>query len=289
MEYLSSSLRATRAAPAPKRPSWIRATRVTLSGLIFGWVVLFVLTLLATALHVAPTYGHGGGLHGIAWPWAAVDPWATLADVGWAAALCLTLAYGLRASVRAYLEGWALRFWPTAIALAIGFTGREDRATPIAFALLVVVLRNVALVPQPLPRVRAARPRQLGLAALVALLTAAALSYQPLHPLVAVPGRSHAAPGLWSGVFTNDGSSTITVRSATIAGFPHSLASLEFDGKRALAPGEETRVIARVRRDACAAGFISSSVGSVVVRYDVLGFTRTQRYPIEPPAQLACH
>lgn len=263
----------------------------------------------------------------LAWPWPITGPWALLANLGQLAIFSVATASMLRLYVRGGDDDWDLRLWPVAVAASLLAlfpdpdveVGRFSFSSGglVAFALLVVVARQLALTTES----PATRPRRhafaLRLGAVLLLL--ASFSYQPLHPLSsAFEGRESdanfdiGADGTGDRralefMLGNDGVGTMTVRSlqavgrgvhdvqlqAHGAGFG---AADSFDGfyrpvaVERIGRGDTFAGRMRFGTATCRGGSVSAvaTVTGLDVSYETLGIARTQRLVIEPPARLRC-
>jgi hypothetical protein len=255
---------------------------------------------------------------------ASIDGyWAWLSYATKAALACGLFAWALRLCTRGWTDDWDLRLWPVtdAIAIALASPGDDGALSLAGCALVVVVARNVALVPRPAPRWRPPPWQRAAVIAGIAIVAVAALAYRPFHPLsAAFQGRdSDTSFGFGTGgdparastelAFTigNEGLAAVTVRSihafdeapADVDVMTHrtdvttarSLAGLHRPvGMERIAPGDQLQAWLKLSNASCRGPdrVRRDEVRELVVRYETLGLIRTQRLPIDPPALLRC-
>jgi len=287
--------------------------------------VLFCGVALSLAMGLLSLVGLAPQSSGSEWPFPAVDAWSLLADAAYLSLSCFLIAWVVRRAVRDWSADWDVRLGPVAFAAAIGsdaISAGSDGSNLAAFALVVVVGRQVALMPAPALRWNPGRPVSALLALAVVVLAAAAASYQPFHPLSsAFEGRpsdtSFAVGGLADRRFAerehefmlgNDGIAGMTVRSIRPIGDEPSAVAIvtHRTGVRSASSlgaferpvgvehiGRGTTFSGRMRLTAATCldpirGSRLVRVTALDVRYTALGLTRTQRLAIDPPARLRC-
>jgi len=253
----------------------------------------------------------------------------TSIDGGWAwlnyatktALACWLFAWAGRRCVRDWTDDWDMRIWPVAVAIGIALASldRHESLTLAGFALVVVVARNVALVPRPAPRWEPSRWERIGLIAAIAAVAIVALAYKPLNPLSAAfsdrksdtsfsigargtPSRPYREFGF---VLVNEGLATVTVSSihaddeasADVDVLTHrdveyarSYAGLWRPlGVEHIRRGDELHGLLRLSRASCGPDRVrGDEVHALSVWYETLGFKRTAWLPIRPPARLRC-
>src|SRR5215207_4641887 len=139
-----------------ERPSWTRVTVLTCMGLVAGSIAIVLVTWPATWVGLLPGDASLVGLDAL---WDDDDRWAVLAGLAWTMLVAVALAWFISETVEAWTDGWKVRTWPVALAIAIASTGGKEDTTLVAAALLVVVVRNVALTPAEEQRPRPRRRR----------------------------------------------------------------------------------------------------------------------------------
>ncbi len=247
------------------------------------------------------------------WPWPSDDGiWALAANVACLALWCSALAWSARRCVRDWTDDHDLRLWP--IGLAGALATEPSSATAVtglaAFALVVVVARQVALTPRPAPRWRPSRVQRVAVIVACVALAVAALSYQALHPLSAsFENRgSPAGMSIWSSngdrslhfQLGNDGTSALTVRGIDVADVAARSATVEVRGMvdtaagslvgQRIARGQTFRGDVTLTQSGCRDARTNghATIYGLDVRYETLGMTRTQWLPVDPPARLRC-
>jgi len=264
-----------------------------------------------------------GDPHLLRLPATTDDRWAWASYAVKTALACWLFAWAGRRCVRDWTDGWDLRILPVAVAIAFALASLDaDKSLTVAgFALIVVVARNVALVPRPAPRWRPNRWVLAGTIVAIAVLAVVALAYRPLHPLsAAFDGRksdtsfgfgtggdaSRAITGL-SFMIGNEGPAAVTVRSihaydaappdvdvmtrrTDVTSAP-TLAGLQRPvGVERIASGDQLHAWLHLAHSSCSGPYRvrSDEVYELVVRYETLGFSGIQRLTIDPPARLRC-
>jgi hypothetical protein len=244
-------------------------------------------------------------------PTSVDDRWAWVSYAAKTALACWLFAWAGRRCVRDWTDDWDLRIWPVAVAIALALVSLgDDKALTLAgFALVVVVARNVALVPRPAPRWQLSRWERVGLLAAVVVAATVALAYRPLHPLAAAfldrgtsagmsiggggsPSQRYSEFAFW---MENEGPAGVTIRSI----HAYDAAPADVD---VLAHSGHPMGVERIAHDGDLRGRLqlaywschgpyrvhSDVVTELVVRYETLGFNGTQRLPIDPPVRLRC-
>lgn len=293
----------TEAQPST-RPSWAWTTAWLLGGAFLSAIPVRLALAGMADRQLLP--GHGWQTRG--WPWPTAGTWALAADAGFGLLFGFALAALMRLVVRLRSDGWDLRLWPVALATALATAAETTVAGVTAFALMVVVTRELAIRPRASVTLRPAL--KAAIAGGVALSLVATFSYQPLHPLLAAfPDRGnklmeHTLDPLSppSGrelafVLENAGMGTATLRSITVVGPNAGLLDIETHGRRlrgARIPRDaDLHGRVRLSKAACAtdaAGLRvpSASIDALVVRVETLGTVRTQRFDVKPSADLFC-
>jgi len=261
------------------------------------------LLLGASSLRLLPV-GVLGGVPGGTWP--ITDAWSLTASAGVALLHGYAFAWVLRTAVRARI--WDLRLGPVACAMALATASDSTFAGLTALTLVIVLARAVALRP-----VSAAGQRPTsGLvktAVAAALMLVLTLSYQPLHPLMAAfPGQNNGMMSLSLGpegsyvrllgfAFENGRTGTVTVRSVRATGRKVKLLDVESYGVpfagMTLPRGATVQGGLRLSKATCATPAARRQIPPVTidgleVRVETLGLVRTQRFDVDPPADLYC-
>lgn len=300
-----------------ERPTWMRMTVLAgLAAVLGGFVIAGAqIALELTRLDRDPDL--------LRLPATADDSWAWASYAAKAALACWLFAWAGRHCVRTWTDSWDMRIGPVAVAIAFALASLDaDRTlTPAGFALIVVVARNVALLPRPAPRWRPSRWELVGTIAAITVLAVVALAYRPLHPLAAAfDGRgsdtsfgfgtggdpSRATTGL-AFMIGNEGPATVTVRSihaydaappdidvmthrTDVTSAP-TLAGLQRPvGVERIESGDQFHGWLQLAHSSCHGPYRvhSDRIFELVVRYETLSFSGTQRLPINPPARLRC-
>ncbi|MBS1868705.1 MAG: hypothetical protein JSS99_03490 [Actinobacteria bacterium] len=303
--------------PPAERPTWMRMTvlagvaAVVGSFAIAGVRILLELTRLDRDLDL------------LRLPATGDDSWAWASYAAKTAFACVLFAWAGRRCVRDWTDGWDMRIYPVAVAIAFALASldADESLTVAGFALIVVVARNVALVPRPAPRWSPNRWELAGTIVAIAVLAVVALAYRPLHPLAAAfdgrasdtsfglgtsgdPSRTTTELGFMVG---NEGPATVTVRSIhaydaappdidvmtrrTDVTSARTLAGLQRPvGVERIASGDQLHAWLRLAHSSCSGPFRvhTDKVFELVVRYETLGFHGIQRLAIDPPARLRC-
>jgi hypothetical protein len=249
--------------------------------------------------------------------------WAWLSYATQTAFACWLLAWATRRCVRDWTDDWDMRIWPVAVAVAIALVSPSDEASVslAGCALVVVVARNVALVPRPAPRWQPSRWELAGAIVALMALAVAAFAYRPLHPLAAAfedrrsdtsfsfgsdgePARPYTRLAFMLG---NEGAATVTVRwihaygaapadidvmthrtdvtsAPTVAGLHRPV------GVEQIARGDQLYAWLEPSRALCQGPRRTQEkeVWGIEVRYETLGFEGIQSLPINPAARLRC-
>jgi hypothetical protein len=318
MEASGISLMAPSGTPA-ERPTWLRMTVLAGLGVVVG---KFAIAAVAIALSLTRL---DGDPHLLRVPAPTNGAWAWLSYATQTAFACWLLAWATRRCVRDWTDDWDMRIWPVAVAVAIALVSPRDEASVslAGCALVVVVARNVALVPRPAPRWQPSRWELAGAIVALMALAVAAFGYRPIHPLAAAfeDRRSDTSFGLGSDgepagphtrfafMLGNEGAARVTVRSvgAMGSGFmpgdvvvltsrsgavdAHSLADLQRPvGMERIARGDQLHAWLEPSRAFCRGPHPTQAteVWGIEVRYETLGFEGIQSLPIDPPARLRC-
>jgi len=300
-----------------ERPTWMRMTVLAgLAAVLGGFAI-------AGAQIVLELTRLDGDPHLLRLPATGDDSWAWTSYAAKTALACWLFAWAGRRCVRDWTDGWDMRTSPVAVAIAFALASLDaDRSlTAAGFALIVVVARNVALVPRPASRWRPNRWELAGTIAAIAAVAVVALTYRPLHPLAAAFADRSSDSGFsvssgqdtshryaqFGFIIKNDGLAAVTVRSvhaydeappdvdvmtqrtdvtsaATLAGLHRPV------GVEHIAHGNELHGWLQLSRASCSGPYRvhGDRVFELVVRYETLGFRGIQRLPIDPPARLRC-
>lgn len=256
-------------------------------------------------------------------PVSTDDRWAWVSHATKAGLACWLLAWATRRCVRDWTDDWDMRIVPVAVAIAFALAspGNDSSVSLAGCALVVVVARNVALVPRPAPGWKPGRWERAAVTVAIAGLAAVALAYRPLHPLSASfadrrsdtsfgigtsgsPSRPYRTFGFMLG---NEGPADLTVRSIhaydeapadvdvmterTGVREAHSLAAFERPvGVEHIGAGDQLHGWLQLARSSCQGPYRvrSDEVRGLVVRYETLGFAHKAWLPIDPPARLRC-
>jgi len=316
MEASEASLTAPAHAPG-ERPTWMRMT--VLAG-VAAVVGSFAIAGVKILLELSRLDGDADLLR---LPATGDDSWAWTSYAAKTALACWLFAWAGRRCVRTWTDAWDMRIVPvaTAIAFALASLDADKSLTAAGFALIVVVARNVALVPRPAPRWRPNRWELVGTIAAIAVVAVVALAYRPLHPLAAAFDGRHSdtsfgfgTGGDWSRataelpfMIGNEGPAAVTVRSIhaydeappdvdvmthrddvtsapTLAGLQRPV------GVERIASGDHFHGWLQLAHSSCSGPYAVSTdeVFELVVRYETLGFHGIQRLSIDPPARLRC-
>lgn len=244
-------------------------------------------------------------------PASTDDRWAWTSYAAKTALACWLFAWAGRRCVRDWTDHWDMRIWPVALAIAIALASlREDKTLTLAgFALVVVVARNVALVPRPAPRWQPSRWERIAGIGAVAILAVVALAYRPLHPLAAAFADRGSSAGMSIGTgaspsqrygsfpfwIENEGPAGVIVRS--IHAYDAAPADVDVLGEARrpftiehLSHEGSFHGWLQLSRASCSGPYRvrGDEVSELVVRYETLGQSGTQRIPIDPPARLRC-
>jgi len=261
------------------------------------------LLLGASSLRLVPV-GVLGGVPGGTWP--ITDAWSLTASAGVALLYGYAFAWVLRSAVRSRM--WELRLGPVACTMALATASDSTFACLTAFTLVVVVARAVAL-----RRASAAGQRPTSglvkMAVAAGLMLVLTLSYQPLHPLLAAfPGQNNGMMSLslepedsyvrlLGFAFENGGTGTVTVRSLRATGRRVRLLDVESYGLpfagMTLRRGVTVQGGLRLSKATCATPAARRRIPPVTVdglevRVETLGLVRTQRFDVDPPADVYC-
>ena len=285
------------------RPGWVWTIGwLFLCGVMSGFAVRLTLAGM-TYSQLLPEEGWDT----TGWPWPISDAWSLAANVGYGLLFGFALAWTMRLAIRGRKDGWDVRLWPIAVATALAFSSEENLAGLTGFALMVVVAREIAMREATNGPSRRAT---VAIAAVVAGLLVATFTYQPLHPLLAsLPGHpnelmlSDFGPSVPPSArelrfrLENAGIGTVTLRSVHVVGPNARLLDVEtygmtlaganlrrnsdFDGRLRLSKAACATDAARYR-------IPSASVDALVVRVETLGMVRTQRFHLQPRADLFC-
>jgi hypothetical protein len=298
-----------------ERPTWLRMTVLAGLAAVIGAVVI---AFVGGALDAA-----GLADDDLLRPPTSIDgTWAWLNYATKTGLACWLLAWAGRRCVRDWTDDWDMRIWPVAVAIgfALASLDRDESLTLASFALVVVVARNVALVPRPAPRWEPSRWERIGLIATIAAVAIVALAYKPLNPLSAAfsdrksdtsfsigargaPSRPYREFGFLLG---NEGLASVTVRSIRADGgvsahidvltrrdvdYARSSAGLWRPlGVEHIRRGDELHGLLRLSSASCSGPdrVRGEEVRALSVWYETLGFKRTAWLPIRPPARLRC-
>ncbi len=277
---------------------------------IFGGIVSAILVALGlvavSGLRLLPDTATDGTSR----PWEADGVWPLAADLGYGLLFGFALAWTIRVAVRGRRDGWDLRLWPIACAVALATASDPKQPGATALVLIVVVARQIALTPAS--GVRPRRSATMVIAASTAALLIATFTYQPFHPLLATfPGHRnqlmandygfgssrHSPARALRFQLENAGIGTVMVRSLHVVGPNARL--LRMEGLESLPAGHpldrnssfggRVRLSeAACRTDAARDRIPSASVDALVVRVKTLGLVRTQRFEVKPSADLFC-
>ena len=277
-----------------ERPSWTGVTVLTAVALVVGGIALYLALSLIVWLGLLPADVSPLDL---GTRWNGGDTWALLASFGWIALPCLALGWFVAWTIAGWKKGWHVRSWPVALAIAIGVGAGSDDSKVVAFALVVVVARNVALVPAG-ERTQPSRSRTVAVAAGALAVALLAFSYHPFHPIAAgFEGGGHGDRGTFGFMLENEGLAPLTIRSVradwlspghdvAVEGRVAGRAYRRMPGIE-LGRGETLDGRMRLLGQPCPARSLST-YGWVIVRYEVLGVARTQVFRVQPPARLRC-
>lgn len=324
MDHAVGGASAATSEPEQERPGWWW----TIGSLLLAYV-LTVAALLLILLALSPL-GVEPELILDEWPWRADGLWAAAAGLGLALPFDLLFALAARFVVE-WRSDWKLRLAPLlAAALAASWLtrdiergGEQNAGALCAFALLVVVMRYVAIRTSRGPS-RPPLPLLLGGGAVAVLLVAVGLTYRPLHPLELQLGTASSGVEDRWGFDAGDGHRAVDfaldnasdrgvrivgVRAETTGGpvavqignpaeeFASSemYVPLPAGGLPLAADGSDsadTDTIGRIRlppgscRDS---GVVHrADVRGLVVAVETVGLTRTQRLRLDSPIVLRC-
>ncbi len=248
--------------------------------------------------------------------------WAWLSYATQTAFACWLLAWATRRCVRDWTD-WDMRIWPVAVAVAIALVSPSDESSVslAGCAVVVVVARNVALVPRLAARWQPSRWELAGAIVAIAALAVAAFAYRPLHPLAAAfedrrsdtwfsfgsdgePGRPYTRLAF---MLSNEGSAGATVRSIGAYGVaptylevmthrtevtpaPTIAGSHRPVGVERIARGDQLHAWLQPSRAFCQGPHRTQEINvwGIEVRYETLGFEGIQSLPIDPSARLRC-
>lgn len=308
----------TAPGPAPgERPSWLRMTVIAgLGAIVGGFVIVGVdMALALTRLDHDPDLLRAPAPMNGAWTWLSYATRTAFA--------CWLLAWGTRRCVRDWTDDWDMRIWPVAVAIAIAVvSSSNDASISLASgALVVVVARNVALVPRPAPRWQPRRWELAGAIVVLMALAVAAFGYRPIHPLAAAfedrrsetsfsfgsrgdPARPYTRLAFMLG---NEGAAGVTVRwihaygaapgyldvmtdrtdvtsAPTVAGLHRPV------GVEQIAHGDQLHAWLQPSRTYCGGPHRTQEIDvwGIEVRYETLVFEGIESLPIEPSARLRC-
>jgi hypothetical protein len=316
MEASAANLAPAGSSPI-ERPTWLRMIVVAgLAGLVGGVAIFGVdAALMLTRLDADPDLLRLPTSSDGLWAWSSCAAKTVLG--------CWLFAWAGRRCIRDWTDNWDLRIWPVAIAIAIALASLDARRslTLAGFALVVVVARNVALVPRPAPRWQPSRWKRAAVIVALAVVAIVALTYRPLHPLEAAfsdrdtdasfsfgsdgdPSRPSTELGFMIG---NEGAARVTVRQVRAVEIAHGNVDVLTQRSGAfeahsLADFRQPVSVERIARGDQLHGWLAPSrslcqgpgrargakVWGLDVRYETLGVTGTQRLPIDPPARLRC-
>lgn len=316
MEAGTANVASARPAPS-ERPSWLRMTVLAGLTVVIGHFVIagVEIVLALTRFDADPDL--------LRLPTSLDDRWAWSSYAVKTLLACWLFAWAGRRCVRDWTDDWDMRIWPVAVAIAFALASLDARRslTLAGCALVVVVARNVALVPRPAPRWGPSRWTRAAVIAALVAVAVVALAYRPLHPLSAAFADRHSNSSFSMGtgsdptgtyrtfgfMLGNEGPATVTVRSVhaydeapphvdvltqrTGMRAAHSLATFERPvGMEHIAHGDRLHAWLRLSHASCHGPLRvrSDEVSELVVRYETLGFAGTQRLPIDPPARLRC-
>lgn len=306
-----------RAAEEPERPGWWATIWIVLGATLVAWGGVAALVIPLSALHLVPFNPSGGDLPGTGWPWRIDGPWALAADLGptLLAGFLFAMAAGHLLQLR---TGVAPRRWPLALlAAGVGWIpvvgdrpGLIGASGGLAFAVMVVATRSVALRPRPAPALSRAVLAALAAAA-VLVAAATSFSYGALHPLTArnsdaVNDTLREGRGDLLFTIANEGprpARILGVRPADSPGLR--VTRLRTDSERdvaptlaglykplgqpTLGPGEDDLAVYMTVSSRCpSGGAMTWRIEALRVRLRVAGSERTQRVALASPPRVQC-
>ncbi|MDO8213817.1 hypothetical protein [Conexibacter sp. CPCC 206217] len=302
----------------PQRPGWwwtignlLLAYLLTLAGLL--------LVVVATSpLHVDMSLAVNRD-----WPWAPSGVWAIAAGASPALLVAVLFALFLRLMVE-WRSDWKLRLAPVVLVTfplfllspPVSSEPQSQQQGFWAFVVLLVVVRQLAIVPQR-GAWRPSRPLLVALGTAALLPTLATIAYRPLHPLnVQVGDRQPGGGPHWSFgdgssfevpfAISNESFADTRVLSMTpvASGAPvvvqldnYSGRTFRFEdmyvpfppaGMPATAEGSLTGRVRLAPGTCRTPGAHRAELRELVLVVETLGLTRTQRIPVSPTESLHC-
>jgi hypothetical protein len=301
---MESSASALPHGAAPSRqPGWLWMTVLVIVSALISAVAGRALLVVAVHLHLFP---EGGIVVAGDGTWQVTDAWSFTANLGVALVFGYAFAVMLRWAVRTRPAAWDLKLWPVACTMALATVSGEGIAALTAFVLIVVAAKAVSLLPAAADRRRPRNAVMATTAAGAVALLVVTFSYQPLHPLLAsFTGRDDPLSSISLGsqeplgrylafAFDNAGADAVVVRSIRPVGVNvGALDVVPYGGLRTIPRGATAQGALRLSDKACARKAVRHRIPPVrivalEVRVETLGLVRTQRFDVDPPAELYC-
>jgi hypothetical protein len=305
MESSVGAIRPPAVSVPAQRPGWLWTILMSIVCALISAIGGRALLSGASVLRLVPD---GVVSSGPGWTWPITDAWSLGANAGVALLYGYSFAWVLRRAVRSRSWTWDLRLWPVAFAMALATALEPTLAGLTGFTLVVVVAQAVVLRPAS-EAGRRSTTELVATVAAAALMLVLTLSYQPLHPLLAAfPGQDSRMMSLSFGpadprdpllgfAFENGGTGTVTVRSVHATGRNVGLLDVASYGlpfaRMTLPRGAIAQGGLRLSKATCATPAARRRIPLVTidgleVRVETLGLVRTQRFDVDPPADLYC-